>query len=71
MMDLRGREIRYSEINPQEGPIHMKAGNKIIIDVNWPNKRSNDRYLYTNFPELPRLVKLRDTFFVDDGKCVL
>lgn len=71
MMDVRGREIRYSDIDQHDGPINLKAGQEITIDSNWPNKKSNERFLYSNFMELPRLVKIRDTFFLEDGKCVL
>lgn len=69
MMDLRGREVRISEV--QDGEITLRGGQSIKINVNHPNDISNSETLNVDFRDLPKVVKPKDTLFVDDGKIIL
>jgi len=70
MLDLRGREVRYTETENGE-PIQLEAGSTVTIDCAWASYKSKRKMLFTAFNDLPRLVKPRETLFIEDGKAIL
>ena len=72
MIELRGREIRTSEIDKEVGEtLNLKSGQTVELRVDSPTCYTTDQRIHVNYRELPRLVKPNDLLYVDDGKIVL
>lgn len=70
MMELRGREIRTSEVLEQGG-VYLKPGSSIYIQCDNYLMSSNDRIIQCNWRDLPKAVRPNDILYVDDGQIVL
>ena len=75
MIEIRGREIRTSEVDDEigkaAGGIMLKMGQTVELRVDSPTCYTTDLKVHVNFRELPRLVKPNDLLYIDDGKLVL
>lgn len=74
MIEVRGREIRTSEIDTEthkSGEVFMKAGSTVEIRSDAPTCCSTEYKLNVNYRDFPRLVKPNDMLYVDDGKIAL
>jgi pyruvate kinase len=60
LQDLCGPKIRLSKM---DNPVELKKGKTITLAVDTSRKAD----LYTDFKELPQLVKPNDTVLIDDG----
>jgi pyruvate kinase len=75
MIEIRGREIRTSEIDDEiakspAGGIILKMGQTVELRVDSPTCYTTDMKIHVNFRDLPRLVKPNDLLYIDDGKIV-
>lgn len=74
MIEIRGREIRTSEIDDEiakkSGGIVLKPGQTVELRVDSPTCYTTDLKIHVNYRELPRLVKPNDLLYLDDGKIV-
>lgn len=69
MLELRGREIRTTEM--RDGvPIVLKSGQQLQIGCDNPREPSDNKKLMCNYKDLPRAVKLNDIISIDDGKII-
>jgi pyruvate kinase len=75
MIEIRGREIRTSEVDPEavkaNGGLLLKMGQTVEVRVDSPTCYTTDMKVHVNYRELPRLVKPNDLMYIDDGKLVL
>jgi pyruvate kinase len=69
MMELRGREIRTSEVTDPKG-IVLRSGQQLFIESHSHMLPSTSDLIYCNYKELPRQVKPNEIIFIDDGKIV-
>lgn len=74
MIEIRGREIRTSEIDQEvtkgAAGIVLKMGQTVELRVDSPTCYTTDMKIHVNYRELPRLVKPNDLLYIDDGKLV-
>lgn len=61
--DLPGPKIRIGQIRGE--PLFLQAGDPLVLTVT-PMEESDDR-VFVSFPELPTVVHLGDTLFLNDG----
>jgi pyruvate kinase len=77
MIEIRGREIRISEIDDShrlpsgEIGVYLKAGSTVEIRTDAPTCSSSEHRLNVNYRDFPRLVKSNDMLYIDDGKIAL
>jgi pyruvate kinase len=77
MIEIRGREIRTSDIDDEhklatgEIGVIMKAGSTVEIRTDAPTCCSSEHKLNVNYRDFPRLVKPNDLLYIDDGKIAL
>ena len=77
MVELRGREIRTSDVDPKVlasgcPGIKLTTNQKVFLAVATPDMPSDAvRINISNCRDLPRLVKPNDLIYVDDGKIIL
>lgn len=69
MLEVRGREIRTSEVENKEG-ILLKPGQQMVIDCVSPNNMSTNKEIFCNYQDLPRAVRPNDIIYIDDGKII-
>eukprot|EP00347_Sterkiella_histriomuscorum_P014148 403361980 len=83
MLEVRGREIRTSEIDEKSqafvaasedtqfrSGIQLKAGQQLFISSDNLFLKSDEKTLQCNYRELPKLVKPNDVIHLDDGRVV-
>jgi pyruvate kinase len=70
MLEVRGREIRLSEVSDENGELHIKPGAVLNVNCVNPNAISDDSTLYTNCDAIQRYLKPNDVVYIDDGKVV-
>ena len=78
MMQLRGREIRTSEVEATEDPrtgqsvdyIDLKAGQKLYLNCDNAQTLSNHQHIYCNWTEFPKQIRPNDLIYIDDGKLI-
>lgn len=79
MMQLRGREIRTTDVEPSENQetgekrnyVVLKTGQQIYLACNNPMIPSDEKKIHCNWKELPRHVRANDLIYIDDGKIIL
>ena len=57
MMDLRGRELRISEMQNPEGYTYEIGDEIRVHTVNWHKKTSDRGNLYIHQPELSKILR--------------
>jgi pyruvate kinase len=70
MMELRGREIRLSDVQENEGAA-LKSGQKLYVGCDNPLLPSNNKQINCNWKDLPKHVRHNDVLYIDDGKIIL
>ena len=73
MLEVRGREIRTSEVEDKFliAGITLKTNSQIYLDCANPQLKSNASVVRCSYKDLPRLVKPNDIIYIDDGKIIL
>lgn len=69
MLEVRGREIRTSEVTDPNG-INLRSGQQLFIETQSHMLPSTQDVMYCNYKDLPRSVKPNEIIFIDDGKIV-
>lgn len=67
MMEVRGREIRTTETKNPEGE-HLRSGQQLFIACDNLIMHSDDKKVFCNYRDLPKIVKPNDIIHIDDGK---
>lgn len=70
MLEVRGREIRLTEVEDPSGELHIKAGAVINVNCVNPHAISDEGTLFTNCDAIQRYLKPNDVVYIDDGKVV-
>ena len=68
MMELRGREIRTSEVVE---PVYLKPGSTIYINCDNYLMASTEKVIQCNWRDLPKAVRPNDILYLDDGLIVM
>lgn len=71
MMELRGREIRTSEVLDNQKGIHLKSGSQVYINCDNFMMASNEKTIQCNWKDLPKAVRPNDILYFDDGQIVM
>jgi pyruvate kinase len=69
LLELRGREIRTSDVNENETVV-LRPGQQLYIACDNPLGLSDSETIYCNFAGLPNVVRPNDIIYIDDGKIV-
>jgi pyruvate kinase len=69
MLEIRGREIRTTEVIDSEGVI-LRSGQQLFIGCDNAILPSDGTRLQVNFRDLPKIVKPNDIIYIDDGQIV-
>ena len=69
MMEIRGREIRTSEVVDENG-VALRPGQQLVIGCDNAVITSDSKRVQCNYRDLPKLVKPNDIIYIDDGKIV-
>ncbi|HTF98303.1 MAG TPA: pyruvate kinase [Cellvibrio sp.] len=67
--DLQGPKIRVARF--AEGKIHLKVGDKFILDASLGRDEGNQQQVGIDYKELPNDCKPGDILLLDDGRVVL
>ena len=67
--DLQGPKIRVARF--AEGKIHLKVGDKFILDASLGRDEGNQQHVGIDYKELPNDCKPGDVLLLDDGRVVL
>ena len=67
MLEIRGREIRTSNVN---GEAVFKSGEMFLMTAKDPNELSDSKTIHINNDSVLRYLKLNDVVYIDDGKVV-
>ncbi|HEY0894478.1 MAG TPA: pyruvate kinase, partial [Cellvibrio sp.] len=67
--DLQGPKIRVARF--AEGKIHLKVGDKFILDAALGRDEGNQQQVGIDYKELPNDCKPGDVLLLDDGRVVL
>ncbi|WP_323816144.1 pyruvate kinase [Cellvibrio sp. NN19] len=67
--DLQGPKIRVARF--AEGKIHLKVGDKFILDASLGRDEGNQQQVGIDYKELPNDCKPGDVLLLDDGRVVL
>ena len=69
LMEVRGREIRTTQVN-DEGGVVLRSGQELTIGCDNAIIPSDNKRIQCNYRDLPKLVKPNDIIYIDDGKIV-
>ncbi|PUA30351.1 MAG: pyruvate kinase [Cellvibrio sp. 79] len=67
--DLQGPKIRVARF--AEGKIHLKVGDKFVLDASLGRDEGNQQQVGIDYKELPNDCKPGDVLLLDDGRVVL
>lgn len=82
MLEVRGREIRTTEVDDKsktyqppfaenrKGGIMLRSGQQLFIGCDNTFLKSTSERLYCNYRDLPKIVKPNDVVYLDDGRIV-
>lgn len=69
MLEVRGREIRTTDVQDSKG-VQLRSGSQLFIACDNALLPSDNNTIFCNFRDLPRAVKPNDIIYIDDGKIV-
>ena len=70
MCEVRGREIRLTDINQKGGELLVQSSTNIILNCTNAPSFSNSETLYCNSDVIQRYLKPNDVVNIDDGRVV-
>ena len=70
MTEMRGREIRLTQLSTKDGRLTIESNTKITLNCLNAESFSSEEMLYCNNDIIQRYVKPNDVVNFDDGKVV-
>ncbi len=66
-MEVRGREIRTTDTKNPNGEM-LRSGQQVFLACDNIIMQSDEKKVFCNYRDLPRIVKPNDIIHIDDGK---
>ena len=70
MLEIKGKEIRLSNINDKSRQMEIKSGDILTLNCNNASSFSNESVLYCNNDVIQRYVKPNDVVNFNDGNVI-